>query len=111
LRVIASSESAVQEMIDIAFERAFPGEYAREHHLGSAGRPDFFFPSLGLVVEVKIGKSGGNATHVWRQIAKYAEHADVRRIIFATVSRRSAQVLPAEVAGVPVSAVLLNAGF
>ena len=111
LRFTGSSESDVQEIMDIAFERAFTGSYKREHHLGASGRPDFFFPSLGLVVEVKVGKSGGGATRVWTQISNYAKHDSVRQILFATVSRKSAQVLPPVVGGVPVSFVILNSAF
>jgi hypothetical protein len=111
LRPVASSEADLQEHIDEAFAAAFPGAYSREHRLGPQNRPDFFFPALGLVAEVKAGRSGGNATHVWRQIARYAEHGDVRFILFVTPSMRTAQVLPAEIAGVPISVVLLNTGF
>lgn len=110
-RFTVSSEAELQRGILSIFQTRFPGAFVRERHLSSTCRPDFWFPSEGIAVEVKWQRSGGSADKVLTQLARYAELEAVRGVILATPSRRVAAGVPDELLGVPIRTVILTTGL
>jgi hypothetical protein len=110
-RFTVSNEEALQRGVAVQLEAAAPGMFAREQRLSQRDRPDFFALAIGIVVEVKWGRSGGSDTSVYRQLARYAEDPRVRAIVFATPSRRVASAIPDLVGSVPVRRVVLHTGL
>lgn len=101
-RYRASNEAAVQAYIGAALTAAGL-DAVGEYRLTGRDRPDFLVDGR-IAIEVKI--QGSMAAAV-RQVARYAEHADIDAIVFATTSRRLAASMPAELGGKPIHIVVL----
>lgn len=73
-------EDTLQETISLALTEAGIA-HVREHRLGPSERLDFFLDG-GIAIEVKKHNAG---LDVWRQVARYLEHDDVKGcIVIAT---------------------------
>lgn len=64
---------------------------AREHWFSKADRVDFFVPTAGLAIEVKVK---GSPAEVLLQLCRYAQHEDVLAILLVTARHRLAQMVP-----------------
>lgn len=73
------SETELQEGIEKVLIPLI--EYKREYSLGEAGRPDFFLPSIGVAIEVKIKFS---RSEVLRQLHRYAKCEQIKSLILVT---------------------------
>lgn len=89
------NEAELQAGVALALEREGIA-YLREHRLNAQDRPDFFCD--GIVIECKIA---GSWAALVRQLARYAEHADVLAIIVVS-SCAAHGGLPAELNGKPI---------
>ncbi|PTM61875.1 hypothetical protein [Phreatobacter oligotrophus] len=103
MRVVIGTEKATQSAIADVFERkGVP--FLREHRLSARDIPDFF--AFGEVaVEVKVG---GAKAAIGRQLARYAEHADVKALVLIT---NVAVDLPATIGGKPLTVFSLGAAW
>jgi hypothetical protein len=80
-----SSETACQQAIETLFAEHFPGvEILREHRLSARDRPDFFAAADGVAIEVKVGGRGQQRAAIIRQLARYAEHDQVKALVLVT---------------------------
>ena len=102
-----SSEAVLQEGI----ARVLGGagiRAEREHQLSIHDRIDFFVKREGVGIEVKIG---GGLADVTRQLFRYADHDDVKRLVLVT-SRLQLRGVPDKIFGKPVRvAALLGSLF
>lgn len=71
------TEAELQEQIQTVLDSQFPGLFFREYKLSEKERPDFFQPSSGIVLEVKVR---GSFAQVFRQLMRYALHPKVKGI-------------------------------
>ena len=71
--------------------------FQREKSLSRRDRPDFLLQG-GLAIEIKIG---GSLSDLLRQVARYAEHAEVRGVLVAGTPSWLPR-LPATLAGKPL---------
>lgn len=85
----------------IRFEREFRMYHADLH--GKWDQPDFFLPTFGLVIEVKIDFA---QSQVIRQLDRYAAHAIVLAILLIT--SRSCHGMPSSINSKPLR--VLNVG-
>lgn len=98
-----SSERVLQD--DLGAILALLGvSVLREFTLGSAGRVDFYLPTLSLGIEVK---TKGTWTALIRQLRRYAERPEVKSLLVVTSRVRLAQ-LPDTLAGKPILALHLK---
>lgn len=91
------TEKHMQNSIECVF-RAAGFKVSREHRLCERDRPDFLINGT-VVVEVKMRASGGS---VLAQLARYAQHSNVRAIVVACPRFSSLGVIPERIHGVPV---------
>lgn len=76
-----------------------------EHHLSRTDRIDFFLPSVGLGIEVKVQES---PMTVVRQLSRYAAHADVRHLLLVTTRHTHGPLSQlTDVDGVPFQVIRL----
>lgn len=98
-----SPESAMQEDIGKVLKLA-EIEFTAEHRFDKRDRVDFWIPSDGIAIECKVE---GGATAVISQLLRYAEHAEVKRIILVT-SRSKHRWPLTELGGKPFSVVYVG---
>jgi len=99
-----STEKRLQADLADALERAgIPFE--REKHLSDQDIPDFLVDG-GVVIECKM--RGARKIAIYRQLCRYAEHAEVRAIVMAS---NVSMGLPPEINGKPVFAAALSRGW
>lgn len=80
-------------------------EVQPEHSLSAADRIDFFLPSVGLGLEVKVKES---PLTVIRQLSRYAAHAEVRHLLLVTTRHTHGALSQlADVDGVPFQVIRL----
>jgi hypothetical protein len=79
-------------------------EYEREHGFGPEDRIDFWFPSDGMGVEVKIQES---LTDVTRQLHRYAGRDEVKVLVLLT-TKMAHRRMPEEMCGKPIHVVYLS---
>ena len=77
--------------------------YEKEYRLGEHDRPDFFLPSIGLVIEVKVKF---RRAEVLRQLLRYAGYPEVKSLLLVT--SRSCHGVPDSLNSKP--ALVLNVG-
>lgn len=92
-RVRVGSEALLQEDIAAALTRA-ELTFDREARLGPAERIDFLVGGVGIEAKVKCPKRS-----IFRQLERYAAHAQVSSLILVT---NTAMGLPSEIAGKPL---------
>jgi len=80
--------------------------FEREKHLSVHDIPDFLVAG-GVVIECKM-RNKSSKMDVFRQISRYAEHAEVRSIILAS---NMSMGLPSELKGKPLYAASLSRGW
>jgi hypothetical protein len=79
--------------------------WQREVSLTPMDRPDFFSEPDGIVIEVKIKGSVGNAL---RQLERYAKHPAVKGIVFVTTRSVQALQMPGTLQGKPLAVCYLK---
>lgn len=99
------NEYQLQDGVE-AVVRASGWEYVREFKLSAHDRPDFWFPSSGVAVEIKVD---GSTASVIRQIHRYAQHPEVRGIILISSRARHIFAIPENISGIPVEALHVGA--
>lgn len=104
-RMPQATERQLQDAIAKVLARSAVA-FSREHRLSTTERPDFFV-APGVCVEVKVG---GPSSEVLRQLARYAEHDVVEELLLVT-TRRTHDVMPAEVCGKPLTTVCVGSAF
>lgn len=77
--------------------------YEWEARMSATDRADFFLPSCGVVIEVKVK---GSSSSVQRQLERYASLAAVRGIVLAT--SRMCHPVPARILGKPIARAVLR---
>lgn len=103
-RLRASSEAALQASIGEALDVA-KVEFERERSLGPKDRPDFLLAGGAVVLEAKARYP---KKAIYRQLARYAEHAGVEAMILVT---GTAMGMPEAINGKPVNVVPLGMGM
>ena len=98
-----TSEDVLQADIAQAFGR-MSIHYRREHRLSANDRVDFLclMPMSTIAVEAKVQ---GGRMDIYKQCARYCEHATVDALVLAT---NVAMTLPPLIHGKPATAVLLG---
>lgn len=98
-----TTEAALQADIAQAFDKHGIA-YKREFRLSAPDRVDFLCvgPVWGIAVEAKIK---GSRMDIYKQCARYCEHAQVDALVLAT---NVAMTLPPTIHGKPATAVLLG---
>ena len=81
--------------------------YVRERVLTPKSRVDFYFPDTCIAMEVKVQ---GTPATVLRQLARYAEVAEVAALLLVTTVGKLSRV-PDTIAGKPVRSLRLAGGF
>lgn len=100
-----SSEKSLQEGIASVLSVAGV-PFEREHRLAPGDIPDFFVEG-GIVIECKMhGKS--RKMEVFRQLSRYAAHADVTAIVLAS---NMSIGLPPDIAGKPLYSASISRGW
>lgn len=90
-------EKRCQDQMEQHFSELGIG-FIREYRLDEHSRIDFFFPTSGIGLEVKAGKSWSRVK-VYRQVERYTKYPDIRGVILAT---GRAQTLPALINEKPI---------
>lgn len=99
-----SDELEFQNGIAQALESSFIS-YQREVDLISLGMIDFVCDRIGIECKIKGGRHD-----LFRQIARYAEHADIDHIIIASSRRSLIQGAPVKLNGKQITSLFLG-GF
>lgn len=104
-----TNEAELQDGIASALGSDERITYIREAHLSKADRPDFFLPSVGLTIEVKID---GGLTPLIRQLHRYAGLECVKGIMVVT-TRAALALLPSSLglSLIPVQSVVIRRGL
>jgi hypothetical protein len=102
---------AIADMIDEAQKSGGGLPYIREHRFSARDRIDFFFPTVGIGLEVKWAASGGSPAKVVEQLQRYAEVPELRVIIFASPSGRVLARVPSAIGDKEVYKALLHTGI
>lgn len=76
-----TSEKELQVEIHKALQEICRDDLNREYRLSQKDIVDFFVPSLGLVIEIKVK---GSAKAIYRQLERYAKHEQVKVILLLT---------------------------
>ena len=113
-RVDLSTEKVMQSGIAVALASAgIPFE--REYRLSAEDIPDFLIPcpralTQWIAVECKLKSRGGGPRKIdiYRQIERYARHAEIAAFILAS---NLSMGLPTEIDGKPVYAASLSKGW
>jgi len=99
-----STEKRMQAQLAEALTDKFI-PFVREKRLSDGDIPDFFVEG-GIVIECKL--RGARKMDVYKQLCRYAEHADVLVLILAS---NLAMGLPPDINGKPVYAAALSMGW
>ncbi|WP_199028838.1 hypothetical protein [Ralstonia sp. ASV6] len=100
---------STEKHLQAGVEQALRGagfDFAREKRLSSQDIPDFLV-SGGVVIECKM-RNKSSKMEVFRQISRYAEHAEVTAIILAS---NMSMGLPPELNGKPLYSASLSRGW
>lgn len=81
-------------------------DFVREHRLCAEDIPDFWSPSTGLTLEVKLNHAPRAA--VLRQLGRYTLHPEVAAIVLAS---NRAIVVPDVIGGKPATFISLGAAW
>lgn len=101
LRVSASTESKLQQVLEDHFSTMVAWEIRREYPLSRRDRVDFFFRPGRIGLEVKVD---GTTNAVMRQLARYAESDDIEALVLLTTQARH-RSMPNTLRGKPVRVV------
>lgn len=103
-RMTLSTEKALQAELSDLLQRSGIA-FEREKFLSARDIPDFMLEN-GLVIECKL--HGANKRDTYRQLCRYADHAQVSGLILALGGTMG---LPAELNGKPVFIARLSQGW
>lgn len=109
-RFVAHDEHRLYEGLSLAFTSAglvFERERVLAFPDRKTGRLDYYVPSTGLAIEVKV--QGASAT-ILRQIARYASHPDVAGVLLVTTLARL-MLAPTHLSNKPVRSYRITGPF
>jgi hypothetical protein len=103
------TETDLQSVLSGVLETEFRGVFEREYYLDGGRRIDFYSPGYGIGIECKATHgTAGSTKAIVAQLMRYAEHPDIRELLFVGGSRVAVAVVPKRLCGKPVQGVLLR---